>query len=119
VTSAEYERLPECRSASSIAWRFNSRKAPKSKFRSTSENGLDLDISPSPFGVRTARSHEKKPSPDHGAIDEVLDLLTVVLAQFAGRRGSYDHDKTFLRVAEELRAECAIPGELARVAGNR
>ena len=54
-----------------------------------------------------------------GAIDYALDLLTVVLPQFAGGRRSYNHHKTLLRVTEELRAVRAIPGELARVAGNR
>src|SRR6185312_221372 len=57
--------------------------------------------------------------PHHGAVDDVLDLLTIVLPKFAGRRRSHDDDKALLRVAEELRAIGAIPGELAGITRNR
>src|SRR4051812_7174407 len=66
------------------------------------------------------RPHGRQPpSPHHRAIDDVLDLLTVVLSQFAGSRGSDHDDEPLLRIAEELRAVGAIPGELAGIAGNR
>src|SRR6185369_5165647 len=60
-----------------------------------------------------------KDLPHHGAVDDVLDLLTIVLPKFAGRRRSHDDDKALLRIAEELRAVGAIPGELAGIARNR
>src|SRR5437867_13284001 len=55
----------------------------------------------------------------HGAVDDVLDLLAIVLPKFARRRRSHDDDKALLRVAEELRAIGAIPGELAGIPRNR
>jgi hypothetical protein len=58
-------------------------------------------------------------SPNHSTIHEVLDLLAVVLSEFAGCRRAHHHDKTLLRIAEKLRAIGAIPGELTRVTGDR
>src|SRR5436190_1592507 len=64
-------------------------------------------------------SSSAKGLPHHAAVDDVLDLLAIVLPKFAGRRRSYDDDQALLRVAEELRAIGAIPGELAGIARNR
>src|SRR4029079_4047748 len=55
----------------------------------------------------------------HRAVDDVLHLLSIVFSKFAGRRRSHDDDKTLLRIAEELRAIRAVPGELAGIARNR
>ena len=52
----------------------------------------------------------------HSAINNILDLLTIVFPKFARRRRSHDNDEPFLRVTEELGPIGAIPGELARVA---
>src|SRR6267154_5209520 len=58
-------------------------------------------------------------SPHHGAVDDVLNLLAIILPELTGRRGSDHHDEALLRIAEKLRAVGAVPGELAGVAGDR
>src|SRR5438034_9513657 len=69
-------------------------------------------------GLQFITPSSVKRLPHHGAVDDVLDLLAIVLPKFARRRRSHD-DKALLRVAEELRAIGAIPGELAGIARNR
>src|SRR5690242_14010268 len=55
----------------------------------------------------------------HRSVDDVLHLLAIVLSKLARCRRSHHNDKALLRVAEELRAVGAIPGELAGIARHR
>src|SRR5205085_1746502 len=62
------------------------------------------------FPVQSARRLSR-----HRAVDDVLHLLAIILAQLARRGRSHHHDEPLLRIAEELRAVSAIPGEFAGI----
>jgi hypothetical protein len=66
--------------------------------------------------LTVASSGGRASSLHHCAIDDVLDLLTVVFPKLARRRRSHDNHEPLLRVTEELRPIGAIPSELTRVA---